>query len=53
MTKIEREYQQYLAEYSEAIYGPLMDFDTFCCKQEQPYESTDDCFMSYSPEEVI
>ena len=53
MTKLEREYQQYLADYNEAIYGPLMDFDCFCLLQEQPEEIIDDCYMSYSPEEVI
>ena len=53
MTRLQREYQQYLADYTEAIDGPLMDFDCFCLKQEQPYESNDDCYLTYSSEEVI
>ena len=59
MTKLEREYQQYLADFDPTPlypgdgYGTPMTFDCFCLLQEQPYESGDDCFMSYSPEEVI
>lgn len=59
MTKLEREYQQYLADfdptplYAGEDYGTPMDFDTFCLKQEQSYEFNDDCYLSYSNSEVI
>jgi hypothetical protein len=59
MTKLEREYQQYLADFDPTPqyygddYGTPMDFDTYCLMQEQPEETNDDCYMSYSNLEVI
>ena len=61
MTRLQREYQQYLADFDPTPlypgddYGTPMDFDTFCLKQEQPFESSGDDgdFLSYSNFEVI
>jgi len=60
MTKLERQYQEYLNDFDPTPLYPYdppdtpMDFDCFCLKQEQPEEWGDDGdLMAYSSEEVV